>query len=274
MTSAKKKPVKTKQKAPTSHAEVKGGSSQGKGPPGYEGPPGHHPDGPPGKWDPPGVRRGQKDRAFKRMREMQSNIIDLISQISSEVNTTTNVILQDEMTMTDVDREIPIPRSAGDARASQSEAGADTATGASRYFEGTHKQTADTNVEEALSLLSAVTSGNTTFHEALNRLNAKRTYDQAQSFDLGTQYNDNLSRQRINQIAEQALQNAVESGNLLTKQVIGQMTRHNDLAMDRQWNVDEQGYQVEAILRSDTFKNAMEAATAAAIGRALGGSGS
>ena len=84
--------------------------------------------------------------------------------------------------MVDVDREIPIPRGAADARESAS--GADAATGATRIFEGSAKQLNDTNVEETLSHLSALGAGNSHFAEALNRLNAKRTYDQAQTTDL------------------------------------------------------------------------------------------
>lgn len=158
-----------------------------------------------------------------------------------------------------VDREIPVPRAAADARESQ--AGADAATSATRAFEGTHKQTADTNVEELLALISGLAGGNDKFMEALNRLNAKRTYDQAQSFDLATQYNDVSTRQRVNTIAEQALQNAVETANMVSKQAV----RHSDIAIDRQWNVDEQGYQVSAILRSDIFKDAVAATVANAL---------
>jgi hypothetical protein len=160
---------------------------------------------------------------------------------------------------TDVDREIPVPRAAADAR--ESAAGADAATSTTRAFEGTHKQTADTNVEELLALLSGLAGGNDKFMEAINRLNAKRTYDQAQSFDQGVQYNDVISRQRINQVAEQALQNAVETANMVGKQAV----RHAEIAIDRQWNVDEQGYTVAEILRDNTFKEAIAATVANAL---------
>lgn len=38
-------------------------------------------------------------------------------------------------------------------------------------------------------------------------------------------------------IANQALQNAVETANIVGKQCV----RHGDVAIDRQWNLDEQG---------------------------------
>lgn len=158
-----------------------------------------------------------------------------------------------------VDKEIPVPRAASDARESAS--GADAAISATRAFEGSHKQTADTNVEELLSLLSGLAGGNDKFMEGINRLNAKRTYDQAQSFDQGVQYNDVISRQRINQVAEQALQNAVETANMVGKQAV----RHAEIAIDRQWNVDEQGYTVAEILRDNTFKEAIAATVANAL---------
>ena len=157
------------------------------------------------------------------------------------------------------DKEIPVPRAAADAR--ESTAGADGATSASRAFEGTHKQTADTNVEELLALLSGIAGGDDKFTSLLNRLNAKRTYDQSQSFDLSTQFNDVTSRQRINNIAEQALQNAVETANMVSKQAV----RHSDIAIDRQWNVDEQGYQAADILRDNAFKDAIAATVANAL---------
>ena len=71
------------------------------------------------------------------------------------------------------------------------------------------------------------------------------------------QQNDN-ARQNI---ANQALQNAVETANMTSKQAV----RHGDLAIDRQWNVDEQGLAVKAIVQSQTFKDAIAATVAAVI---------
>ncbi len=76
--------------------------------------------------------------------------------------------------------------------------------------------------------------------------NIKRTYDEYQQESLETiramrahhtkllsdaQQHDN-ARQNI---ANQALQNAVETANMVSKQAV----RHSDIAIDRQWNVDE-----------------------------------
>ena len=69
----------------------------------------------------------------------------------------------------------------------------------------------------------------------------------------------------LNQVSLQALQNAVENANQLAKQNLQQIQRHNDIATDRQWNVDEQGYTVAEILRNETFKDAIAGAVAVAV---------
>jgi len=107
-------------------------------------------------------------------------------------------------------------------------------------------------------------------------INAKRTYDEYQHESLESikrnraivdklisdaQQYDN---QRQN-IANQALQNAVETANMVGKQAV----RHSDIAIDRQWNVDEQGYTAENILRDSTFKEAIAGAVATAVAEAL-----
>ncbi|HUU53245.1 MAG TPA: hypothetical protein VMW44_01225, partial [Candidatus Bathyarchaeia archaeon] len=47
-------------------------------------------------------------------------------------------------------------------------------------------------------------------------------------------------------VANQALQNSVETANMVSKQAV----RHSDIAIDRQWNVDEQAGFVAKILNS------------------------
>ena len=42
-----------------------------------------------------------------------------------------------------------------------------------------------------------------------------------------------------------------------------QAVRHADIAIDRQWNVDEQGYTAENILQQDTYQQAIQAAAVA-----------
>lgn len=66
-------------------------------------------------------------------------------------------------------------------------------------------------------------------HESLESIKRNRSYVDKVLSDA--QQNDN-TRQTI---ANQALQNAVESANMTSKQAI----RHSDIAIDRQWNIDE-----------------------------------
>lgn len=76
--------------------------------------------------------------------------------------------------------------------------------------------------------------------------NIKRTFDEYQqlSLDLTRKLNTHFDKlisdaqQHDNgrqTIANQALQNAVETANMTAKQAV----RHGDIAIDRQWNVDE-----------------------------------
>jgi hypothetical protein len=74
--------------------------------------------------------------------------------------------------------------------------------------------------------------------ESLESIKRNRSYvdkvlSDAHSYDMGAR-----------NVANQALQNAVETANMVSKQAV----RHGDLAIDRQWNVDEQGYTAESII--------------------------
>jgi hypothetical protein len=103
--------------------------------------------------------------------------------------------------------------------------------------------------------------------------NMKRTYDEYQQAGL-TSINDNHSyvqkilgdaQSHLNtqqNIAIQALQNAVETANMVGKQAV----RHADLSTDRQWNVDEVA---QLVAQVSTFKDAIAAAVAAAVNEAL-----
>lgn len=103
--------------------------------------------------------------------------------------------------------------------------------------------------------------------------NVKRTYDEYQQESL-----ESIKRNRTivdklvsdaqqfdNQrqtIANQNLQNAVETANMVSKQAV----RHSDLAIDRQWNVDE----VAALVaKSAIFQDAIVAAVAGAVNEVL-----
>lgn len=102
--------------------------------------------------------------------------------------------------------------------------------------------------------------------------NWKRTYDEYQDVALNTirqgqRYAEKVlsdaqtfDNQRQN-IATQALVNAVETANMVGKQAV----RHGDVAIDRQWNVDEQNTAVASIWNNETFKEAIRGAVAAAV---------
>ena len=128
-------------------------------------------------------------------------------------------------------------------------------------FEGSTKQSSDINTEEALSVLQALNPKAAEFFSNLVAANAKRTYDLHQSQDLSTLVGDVHYRGTLNNLATQALQNAVETANMVGKQAV----RHSDIAIDRQWNVNETDYAAAEILRSNTFKEAIAGAVAAAV---------
>ena len=95
--------------------------------------------------------------------------------------------------------------------------------------------------------------------ESLESIRSNRSYvakmaSDAQQFDNQRQV-----------IANQSLQNAVETANMVGKQTV----RHADIAVDRQWNVDEQGFTVNEILRDQTFKDAIAAAVSGAVNNDL-----
>jgi len=101
-------------------------------------------------------------------------------------------------------------------------------------------------------------------------MNEKRTYDEYQQESL-----ESIKRNRsyvdkvlsdahgydmnARNVAQQALQNAVETANMVSKQVV----RHADLAVDRQWNVDEQGWTVDKLARYPFWEDLVKAAAMA-----------
>ena len=105
--------------------------------------------------------------------------------------------------------------------------------------------------------------------------NVKRSYDEFQQESLETiremrtffsklltdaQQFDN-ARQSI---ANQSLQNAVETANMVSKQAI----RHTDLAIDRQWNIDEVSHLAAgSVVSVDAIIAALAAAVAAEINK-------
>lgn len=96
--------------------------------------------------------------------------------------------------------------------------------------------------------------------------NVKRTYDEYQHESIESirrnrtivdktlsdaQQHDNARQD----IANQSLQNAVETANMVGKQAV----RHGDIAADRQWNVDEVAH---LVAKTPVFMDAVAAAVA------------
>lgn len=101
--------------------------------------------------------------------------------------------------------------------------------------------------------------------------NIKRTYDEFQQESLESirrnrtiidktlsdaQQNDNARQGIMNQ----AMQNAVESANMLAKQAL----KHADVAADRIWNVDEVA---GLVAKTPVFTDAISAAVAKALNK-------
>ena len=111
--------------------------------------------------------------------------------------------------------------------------------------------------------------------------NVKRTYDEYQHESLESVRRNRTivdklvsdAQQYDNQrqtIANQALQNAVETANMVSKQAV----RHGDIAIDGQWNPIQQGAADAVTLRAVTIDDAslkaIGAVVAAAVSQALG----
>ena len=84
---------------------------------------------------------------------------------------------------------------------------------------------------------SRLKNANATGSEAHNEnqrvtyANIKRTYDVYQDLDIQAARQSMVEQTRLNQIASQALQNAVETANMVGEQSI----RHADIAADALW---------------------------------------
>lgn len=110
--------------------------------------------------------------------------------------------------------------------------------------------------------------------------NIKRTYDEYQQESLESIKRNRTivdklvsdAQQYDNQrqvIANQALQNAVETANMVAKQAV----RHSDIAIDNQWNPVQQGagdtLTARAVAIDDVSLKAIGAVVAAAVADAL-----
>lgn len=104
------------------------------------------------------------------------------------------------------------------------------------------------------------------------KANIKRTYDNYEELMISThaQHQFELAAANaqhmkemanVNAVTLQALQNGVQHAQALNHN----REKHDDLAVDRTWNIDEQAFTVADILQSNTFKDAIAEAVAVAV---------
>lgn len=92
--------------------------------------------------------------------------------------------------------------------------------------------------------------------------NDKRTYDVYQTADLDGLHRSRALTEKFDSLCFQAMQNAVETANMVGKQAV----RHSDLAIDRQWNIDEvSDLSAKSGVQADTIVAAMISAVAEVI---------
>lgn len=107
--------------------------------------------------------------------------------------------------------------------------------------------------------------------------NIKRTYDEFQEESLETirrdraytskVLQDNQSHSvNVNNVALQALQNAVETANMIGKQAVA----HRDIAINAEWNLEpSEGAAQDAVLSNATAQNSIEAIVTAVVAQVL-----
>lgn len=74
-------------------------------------------------------------------------------------------------------------------------------------------------------------------HSQINALNNKRTFDEYQDLALTSARRSQSHFDTLSQLSVQALQNAVETANMVGKQAV----KHADIAADAMWNPIQQG---------------------------------
>lgn len=111
--------------------------------------------------------------------------------------------------------------------------------------------------------------------------NIKRTYDEYQNLSLDStkdqrSYIEKLRNDieehnsAIRSLTTQAMQNAIETANMISKSVVGtfnmiekQALRTNDFSLDRQWNIDEvSDLSAKTGIQADTIQAIATAVTA------------
>jgi hypothetical protein len=89
----------------------------------------------------------------------------------------------------------------------------------------------ETGTDESFKNTSATAGAAHNENQRVTFANIKRTYDVYQDLDIQAARQALTEQTRLNQIASQALQNAVETANMVAKQSI----RHADVAADALW---------------------------------------
>ncbi len=96
----------------------------------------------------------------------------------------------------------------------------------------------------------------------LDFINAKRTYDTYQDLDIQASRLNQRIAEDAHTLAVRMFNNAITVDHAENMRSLG----HEELAVDRQWNVDEVA---ELVANTSTFKDAIAAAVAAAVNAAL-----
>jgi transcription elongation GreA/GreB family factor len=127
----------------------------------------------------------------------------------------------------------------------------------------------ETGTDESFKNTSSATAASHSENQRVTFANIKRTYDVYQDLDIQAARQALIEQTRLNQIASQALQNAVETANLVSKQAV----RHGDIAIDGQWNPIQAGagdsLTARAVSIDDASLKAIGAVVAAAVANAL-----
>ncbi len=127
----------------------------------------------------------------------------------------------------------------------------------------------ETGTDESFKNANATGGATHNENQRVTFANIKRTYDIYQDLDVQAARQALTEQTRLNQIAAQALQNAVETANMVGKQAV----RHGDIAIDGQWNPVQQGagdtLTARAVSINDVSLKAIGAVVATAVADAL-----
>jgi len=99
-------------------------------------------------------------------------------------------------------------------------------------------------------------------HQGILFSNDKLTFDLTREAEMNGIHRRSDLAEKLDNISVQALQNAVETSNMVGKQAV----RHGDLAIDRQWNIDEQAAFVKEIINDPAIEDAIKVKIIEAIG--------